>query len=169
MVKIEVRTISSCSEGAALKGAGVFHGAGEGELFEAIKSAQTELVRTLLLEDKSLASTKHRDPTAKFDPDVELDAYKFLGAYIGQCTPLQMAILCGQDGIARDILDRTVKDDLDVTFGGGNTTLHLATFLGAREIVKALLERGANRTIKNAKGFAPVDVLDDTEMRSLFE
>jgi hypothetical protein len=46
--------------------------------------------------------------------------------------------------------------------------LHLATFLGAREIVKALLERGANAAQRNAKGFAPVDVVDDADMRQLF-
>ncbi|KAJ3116191.1 hypothetical protein HDU96_010217 [Phlyctochytrium bullatum] len=134
-----------------------------------IKAGKTEVVRELLLEDKSLVSAKHKDPTAKFDSEVELDAYKFLGAYIGQITPLQLAILCGQDSIARDILDRSVQDDLDITFGGGNTTLHLATFLGAYDLVKALLERGANRTLKNSKGFAPVDVLDDGEMRALYQ
>ncbi|KAI8848252.1 hypothetical protein BC829DRAFT_417748 [Chytridium lagenaria] len=138
-------------------------------LFEAIKAGQTERVRALLLDDKALTSTKHKDASAKFDADVELDAYKFLGAYIGSCTPLQLAILYGQDGIARDILDRTVKDDLDITFGGGNTSLHLATFLGARDLVKSLLERGAKSNSQNSKGFAPVDVLDGTEMKSLFE
>jgi ankyrin repeat protein len=52
---------------------------------------------------------------------------------------------------------------------GGNTALHLATFLGAQDVVRALLDRGANRTMSNAKGFAPVDLLDDPEMRSIFE
>ncbi|KAJ3108176.1 hypothetical protein HDU97_002088 [Phlyctochytrium planicorne] len=122
-------------------------------LFESIKSGNPESVRSILLADKSLTSAKHKDASAKFDPDVELDAYKFLGAYIGACTPLQFAILSGQDSIARDILDRTVKDDLDITFGGGNTTLHLATFLGARDLVKSLLERGASRSVRNAKEY----------------
>lgn len=34
---------------------------------------------------------------------------------------------------------------------GGNTALILATFLGARDVVKILLEYGADRTVKNAK------------------
>ncbi|KAJ3275174.1 hypothetical protein HK104_003948, partial [Borealophlyctis nickersoniae] len=107
--------------------------------------------------------------TLKFDPDVELDAYKFLGAYVGGVTPLQCAIMKGEDAIARDIVERVAeKGDLDVTFGGGNTALHLATFLGARDLVKLLIERGANRSVRNAKGFAPVDVVDDPEMRNLF-
>ncbi|KAJ3127531.1 hypothetical protein HK098_006209 [Nowakowskiella sp. JEL0407] len=138
-------------------------------LFEAIKKSDTDSVRKLLLEDKTLTSIKHKDPAGKFEPDVELDAYKFLGAYIGATTALQFAILTGNDAIARDILDRTVKDDLEICFGGGNTALHLATFLGDQDMVKMLLERGSNRSVKNAKGFAPVDVLDDPEMRKLFE
>ncbi|KAJ3041053.1 hypothetical protein HDV00_009953 [Rhizophlyctis rosea] len=136
-------------------------------LFEAIKKSDAEAVRTLLA-DKSLTSARHRDPTIKFDTDVELDAYKFLGAYIGAVTALQLAILLGQDAIARDIIERTLKDDLDIQFGGGNTALHLATFLGARDIVRLLLERGASTSVKNAKGFAPVDVVDDPEMRNVF-
>ncbi|KAJ3417640.1 hypothetical protein HDV05_000097 [Chytridiales sp. JEL 0842] len=137
-------------------------------LFAAIKSANSDQVRSLLLSDKSLTSTKHKDASIKFEPEIELDAYKFLGAYIGPTTGLQLAILLGQDAIARDIVERTTKDDLDLTFGGGNTALHLATLLGAREIVKLLLERGASKALKNTKGFAPVDLVDDDEMRKLF-
>ncbi|KAI9091128.1 hypothetical protein DFS34DRAFT_635929 [Phlyctochytrium arcticum] len=139
------------------------------DLFKSIKAGDSASVRTLLLNDKTLTSQKHRDPSAKFDSEVELDAYKFLGAYIGSITPLQMAILCGQDTIARDIVERTLKDDLDTQFGGGNTALHLATFLGARDIVQLLLEQGASRKVINSKGFAPIDVCDDTEMRAIYE
>ncbi|RKO87970.1 hypothetical protein BDK51DRAFT_13382, partial [Blyttiomyces helicus] len=89
------------------------------------KSGSADAVRALLLEDKTLTSQRHRDPAAKFDPDVELDAYKFLGAYIGAITALQFAILTGQDGIAKDIAERSFSEDLDLTFGGGNTALHL--------------------------------------------
>jgi hypothetical protein len=44
----------------------------------------------------------------------------------------------------------------------------LATFLGARDVVKKLLARGADRNIKNNKGFRPIDVLDDAEMREIY-
>ncbi|KAH9249592.1 hypothetical protein BASA81_012666 [Batrachochytrium salamandrivorans] len=138
-------------------------------MFKAIRASDADKVRELLLAERSLASLKFRDPTARFEADVELDAYKFLGAYLGPLTPLQFAVLLGHDSIARDIIERSFKEDLDDTFGGGNTTLHLATFLGAKDLVKLLLERGANRSIRNSKGFAPVDVLDDSDMRKLFE
>ncbi|KAJ3002388.1 CAP-Gly domain-containing linker protein 4, partial [Thoreauomyces humboldtii] len=133
-----------------------------------IKKPSPEEARTLLLADKTLTSQKHRDPTVKFATDVELDSYAYIGAYIGSLTALQLAILCGQDAIAKDVLERTLKEDLDIVCGGGNTALHLATFLGAQDIVRSLLELGANPKIHNAKGFAPVDVVDDPEMRSLF-
>jgi hypothetical protein len=41
-----------------------------------------------------------------------LDAFKFLGAYIGRITPLQHALLMGQDAIARDIIDATFEHGL---------------------------------------------------------
>ncbi|KAJ3254258.1 hypothetical protein HK103_007311 [Boothiomyces macroporosus] len=118
----------------------------------------------MLLQEKGLASQKYKSEDAKFDADVELDAYKFLGAYLGAMTPLHFAILLGQDDIAKDIIERSFKEDLEETFGGGNTALHL----GAVDIVTLLLERGANRTVNNAKGFQPVDLSDDPELRKLF-
>lgn len=122
----------------------------------------------MLLEDKGLLNTKFKSPDAKFDAEVELDAYKFLGAYLGSLTPLQFAILLGADDIAKDIIERSFKADLDETFGGGNTALHLATLLGATGIVQILIERGASVSINNAKGFAPVDLSDDPDLRKLF-
>ncbi len=125
-------------------------------------------MRTLLLSDKALASQKERVEGARFDAAVETEAFKFLGAYLGALTPLHVALLRGADAIARDIIERTLAADLDVPFGGGNTALHLATFLGAREVVKLLVERGADPAIKNAKGFSPVDLCDDKEMSGWF-
>ncbi|TPX46126.1 hypothetical protein SeLEV6574_g03400 [Synchytrium endobioticum] len=109
-----------------------------------------------------------KDPTAKCDPALELDMYKFMGAYLGQMSALQYAILLGQDSIAKDIAERTFKEDLDITFGGGNTALHLASFMGAKDLVQLLLEHGANASIKNAKSFSPVDVSDDAEIKNVF-
>ncbi|KAL2918729.1 hypothetical protein HK105_201563 [Polyrhizophydium stewartii] len=122
-----------------------------------------------------MATAEHRDAGARFDADVELDAYKFLGAYLGALTPLQYALLLGHDAIARDITERSFKEDLDEPFGVRAGAVSLqgrvspSTFLGAKELVKLLLERGAGRGVRNAKGFAPVDVVDDADMRRLFQ
>jgi len=67
--------------------------------------------------NKSLTSQRYRDPSVKFEGESELDAYKFLGAYIGPTTALQLAILTGNDAAAKDIIDATFKDDLDIPFG----------------------------------------------------
>ncbi|KAI9346464.1 ankyrin repeat-containing domain protein [Obelidium mucronatum] len=139
------------------------------ELFRAVKSSNPEVVRSLISSNRDLTREKLKDPAAKFDPDIEIDAYKFLGAYVGSLTALHLALLKGNDSIARDIIDVSSKEDLDISFGGGNTALHLATLLGAKDIVKLLLERGASRQVRNTKGFAPVDVLDDSDMRKMFQ
>lgn len=77
-------------------------------------------------------------------------------------------MVLGHDEIAKDVIDASFQEDLDVTFGGENTALHLATFLNARDVVKALLERGATRTNKNQKGFTPLDVVPDSQMTELY-
>lgn len=71
----------------------------------------------MLLSEKSLTSNKHKDLTVKYEVDIENDAYKFLGAYIGNMTALHYSILTGHDAIAKDIIERTLKDDLDATYG----------------------------------------------------
>ena len=51
--------------------------------------------------------------------------------------------------MAKDIVDATLSvDDLNVCYGGGNSALHLATFLGYRDVVRRLLERGADPQLK---------------------
>ncbi|KAI9357994.1 hypothetical protein DFJ73DRAFT_820151 [Zopfochytrium polystomum] len=146
------------------------------KLYQAIRAGSAATVRDLLQRDRTLLTRRYRPPNPnhpsapRYDPAVELDAIKFLGAYVGACTPLVLALLAGQDAIARDVVERCVgRDEVDVVFGGGNTALHLAALLGVRDVVRLLLERGACKTVKNGKGFTPVDVLDDPEMRSLFE
>ncbi|RKO95829.1 hypothetical protein CXG81DRAFT_8107, partial [Caulochytrium protostelioides] len=105
----------------------------------------------------------------KYDGEVELDAYKCLGAYIGGVTALQAALLLGQDAIARDLADRAHREALDTTYGGGNTALHLATLLGARDVVRCLLDRGADRGVVNGKGLCPADLASDPEMLALYQ
>lgn len=138
------------------------------EYFEAIKAGDSSLVRKLLNQDRSLACATKSKLTYKLDAEMELESYKFLGAYLGSLSGLFYALLIGNDSIARDIIDASFKEDLDIVMGGGNTALHLAAFLGARDLVKIMLERGANPNAKNVKGFSPVDLVDDSEMSSLF-
>ena len=105
-------------------------------LFQAIKSGDAENIRQMLLEDKSLVTQKQRDPEVRFDPMVEVDAYKFIGAYLGNMTPLQYAIVLGQDAIAKDILERSFDENIDETCGGGNTALHLGIIVSCSNVTR---------------------------------
>ncbi|EPZ32339.1 hypothetical protein ROZALSC1DRAFT_27495 [Rozella allomycis CSF55] len=136
--------------------------------FKAIKNGQTDIVRGMLTEHPDLAKIKYRHNDFKYEGEIELDAYKFLGAYIGSVTGLHAAIIWGQDDLAKEIIDKSFTDDLDITFGGNNTALHLATLYGAGEVVKILLARGANSNIRNSKEFTPIDINDDFKIMKYF-
>ncbi|KAI9593330.1 hypothetical protein BDF19DRAFT_448331 [Syncephalis fuscata] len=135
--------------------------------FSAIQAGDTDAVRALLATDRSLSARRHRYQGAVYHKDHALDAYKFLGAYIGAVTGLQLALLSQHEIVAKDILTVTFNQDIDLTFGDGNTALHLAVFLGLHDIVTLLVERGANTLIKNGKGFTPVDVSDRPDVVAL--
>ena len=133
-------------------------------LFAAIRRTDRDTVRALLASNRALFTrNRHRYPV-HYPPRCELDAYRFLGAYIGSLTALQYAILLGDEPTARDILDATFDADIDIRFGDGNTALHLAAFMNRLETVGFLLERGADLGRRNGKGFTPVDVAQDPDV-----
>ena len=53
-------------------------------------------------------------------------------------------------------------------WGDGNTALHLASFHGMSDLVKRLLELGANPNKRNELDYRPVDCADDDETREAF-
>jgi ankyrin repeat protein len=67
-------------------------------------------------------------------------------------TALHYSLILGYDEIAADIIDASFQEDLEISFGLGNTALHLATLVGSQRVVKLLLDRGCNRLVKNRKG-----------------
>jgi hypothetical protein len=81
-------------------------------LFNAIRAGDAESVRALLSANRGLVAQRLRRTEWRFPRESELDAFKFLGAYIGRITPLQHALLMGQDAIARDIIDATFEHGL---------------------------------------------------------
>ncbi|KAF9570669.1 hypothetical protein EC968_001502 [Mortierella alpina] len=140
--------------------------------FKAIQDQDTDKVRQLLVDyktDLTRARFKPDPQSVKFPTEVERDAYTLLGAYLGPLTGLQFSILTGCDGIAKDILDSTFEQDVDATFGNGNTALHLAVLLGASLMVSALIERGADINLKNKRGYSVVDMSDNPDILSLLQ
>ncbi|KAK3832210.1 MAG: hypothetical protein JOS17DRAFT_743322 [Linnemannia elongata] len=142
------------------------------EFFAAIHEQDTEAVRRLLVDHKADLTRARFKPEPRvvcFPPEVERDAYTLLGAYLGPLTGLQFSILTGRDGVAKDILDATFEQDVDARFGSGNTALHLAVLLGASAMVSALIERGADTTLKNKRGYTVVDMSDNPDILDLLK
>ncbi|KAF9109067.1 hypothetical protein BGX27_008031 [Mortierella sp. AM989] len=142
------------------------------EFFGAIQEQDTDTVRRLLVDHKTdltRARFKPEPRSVAFPQEIERDAYTLLGAYLGPLTGLQYSILTGKDGIAKDILDSTFEQDIDAKFGSGNTALHLAVLLGAASMVSALIERGADTTLKNKRGYSVVDMSDNPDILELLE
>ncbi|KAJ1952839.1 hypothetical protein IWQ62_006131 [Dispira parvispora] len=136
------------------------------QFFDSIRDNDGETVRTLLSNDRRLTTLRVRGDY-KYDRGVELQAFKCLGAYIGALTGLQLAILLGHTGVALDILDITLNQDLDFYFGDCNSSLHLAVLLGDADVTRALLERGVNRNLKNGRGFTAVDLASHSDISAL--
>ncbi|KAG0321064.1 hypothetical protein BG000_003363 [Podila horticola] len=138
--------------------------------FTAIQDQDTETVRRLLVEHRSLLTrARCKAKGASYPAEVERDAFTLLGAFLGPLTGLQLAILTGKDSVALDILDSTFEQDVDAKFGNGNTALHLAVLLGASIMVSALIERGADITIKNKRGYSVVDMSDNPDILNLLK
>lgn len=126
--------------------------------FELILQHTTESakeVREMVLNDKSLLAIKYRplndagEQSIHYPLHLELEAYKFLGAYIGSVTAVQLCLLVGDVELAKDLIDRTVaKESLDIQCGGGNTALHLAAFFNYPTVCKTLIDAGADSSIK---------------------
>ena len=122
------------------------------DLFSAIKKNDKESVRALL-QNKSLLTIKKKFADVQYPSDVANDGYKFLGAFIGSVTPLQLSMFLHHDAIAAEIIESSFAEHLNEPFGQGNTALHLAALLGTGELIQKLLNSGADPTIKNTKGY----------------
>jgi hypothetical protein len=87
----------------------------------------------------------------------------------------------GEEDIAIDILEfvTNITEEIEARkvlyefmgriWGDGNTTLHLASFLGMCELVKKLIELGAATGKANNRKYKPVDCAGDDETRNMFE
>ena len=74
----------------------------------------------------------------------------------GGSSPLISAAVFGQPEVAKVLL---AADGVDINFqnNDGSTALHTAAFFCRPEIVQMLIEKGADKTIKNSFGATPYD------------
>ncbi|KAI9339293.1 hypothetical protein BDR26DRAFT_386350 [Obelidium mucronatum] len=114
------------------------------------------------------------------DQDVIPDALELLGQSLEHLNAIQIACILGDEESALEILDFVAKETEEIgarkvlyefmgrVWGDGNTVLHMASFLGMPELVKRLLELGANPNKKNGRQYRPVDCADTDETRIVF-
>jgi hypothetical protein len=92
-----------------------------------------------------------------------------------------MACIIGEEEIALDLLEfvTRIADEIEArivlyefmsrVWGDGNTSLHLASFMGMDSLVKRLLELGAPPGKLNNKKYLAVDCAGDDNTRKMFE
>lgn len=106
-----------------------------------------------------------------------------LSLYFESCsnvTAMVAACILGEEEMAIMILEfvnkiteeieakKVLYEFLGRAWGSGNTILHLAAFMGMSDLVKRLLELGANPAKLNERKYKPVDCADDTVTRNMF-
>ena len=66
------------------------------------------------------------------------------------------------------MIDETPAEEIDATWGAGNSALHLSSFLGESDYLPLLLRAGANPHLLNSLDNSPIDVACDDEIREIF-
>ncbi|KAJ3095201.1 hypothetical protein HDU97_007152 [Phlyctochytrium planicorne] len=161
----------------------------ERKIFTAINDGNREALQNIFQKFPSsteilslLLTTTYQNTegTYKHDPDVLTDACELLGDSMEHLNAIQIACVLGDEEIASDILEFVYKVTEEIearkvlyefmgrVWGNGNTVLHLASFLGMSDLVKRLIELGANPNKKNERSYKPVDCADDDGTRIMF-
>ncbi|KAF9192255.1 hypothetical protein BGZ51_006038 [Haplosporangium sp. Z 767] len=120
------------------------------------------------------------DNQYKHDQDVLLDAKELLGPTVDHLNLIQIACFLFNEEMALDLLNFVAKASEELEskkilyefmgkmWGDGNTTLHLASFLGMADLTKRLLDLGANVYKMNDRKYKPVDCADENTTKVLF-
>ncbi|KAF9104852.1 hypothetical protein BGX27_009924 [Mortierella sp. AM989] len=133
------------------------------------------VIQTLVTWNLSNTDNKYRH-----DPDILLDAKELLGPTVDHLNLIQIACFLLNEEMALDMLNFVAKASEELEskkilyefmgkmWGDGNTTLHLASFLGMADLTKRLLDLGANVYKMNDRKYKPVDCADENTTMSLF-
>jgi uncharacterized protein len=148
-------------------------------VFEAAAFGRTERLAAILSDDSSLASARAEDgftalhlavfakqPKAVrllLDRGADVDALST--GQIARVPPLGTAVFVRSPPLARLLLDAGA--DVNRQGAGGFTALHSAAQSGDVELVKLLLERGADPGMRASDGTRAVDHAQTDELRAL--
>lgn len=158
-------------------------------LFEAITmGSRTQLARLMTTTSTSdmlqnLLNFSYPNTSLRFHHDSECQqaAVSLLGESCSPLSPIHIACFLGDEELAVDILNlvanaaqtldarKVLFEFMGRVWGAGNTVLHLASFMGMEDLVKRLLEMGANFNRRNDLGYRPVDCTDDELTRARFQ
>ncbi|ORZ24504.1 hypothetical protein BCR42DRAFT_91815 [Absidia repens] len=111
------------------------------------------------------ASNKYRILQLNITTQLQHDAQQLFGGSGRDLNALQMALFLQHETIARSILaflqhyasPADLEHFVNHTWGHGNSSLHLASFLGMENLVRLLLECGADTTHRNTRQYGPLD------------
>jgi hypothetical protein len=103
-------------------------------------------------------------PEFRFDADVQEEAQALLGRSVAPLNFLHVASMLGEEEIAMELVEYMYRhtgtekrllllEFLGKVWGDANTCLHLASFQGQHNLVKLLLDYGANPNKKNSRGY----------------
>jgi ankyrin repeat protein len=85
-----------------------------------------------------------------------------------KCSDFYMACLDNKVEEVKKMLETLTQDEIDRIEPNGSTALHTAAFHDHADIVRLLLDRGADRAIQNKFQCLPFDEAADDETKELF-
>ena len=118
-------------------------------------------IRTAVVENKPELVKQHIDAGTDLDQRSPIDQE--------QNSALMLAAVFGRTGIAKGLIAAGAK--LDLVDVRGATALHKAAFLCHEDIVKLLLEKGADPSIKNNEGHTALDGVEGSfeEVKGIYD
>ncbi|ORX44527.1 ankyrin [Piromyces finnis] len=140
------------------------------------KKSQT----TLLLQTLLSLSYPNTERLYDFEQQYQNEAAELLGPSVNHLNAIQIACILEDEDMSLAILEFVSKATLEMnakkvlyefmgsTWGNGNTLLHLASFLCMADLVRRLLELGANVNRKNERKYKPVDCTNDYNVMDIF-
>ncbi|KAI9298649.1 hypothetical protein K502DRAFT_217215 [Neoconidiobolus thromboides FSU 785] len=135
---------------------------------------------SLILQVLVTFTYPNHDNYFKHDNDILMDAAELLGPIVSNLNAIQTTCMLGEEDMAIDIINYIAKQSeimstkkvlyefMSKVWGSGNTILHLASFMGMADLVKRLIELGANTNKRNERKYKAVDCADDDKTRALF-